>query len=195
MSVIAWDGKILAADKCSCNADYRTVVTKLVRIESGIVLGWTGAMEHGLGLKDWYINGAKKENWPAFQQKDNWTRLIVGTPTGSVFQYEQEPFPQLIEDQFSAWGSGRDYALGAMEMGADAIKAVEVASRFNAACGFGVDYFRLLEAADEWPPNGDWNALCDPDRGFTYAEIYCKGCKRFRDSCDCEGSYLNAPAG
>lgn len=146
MSVIVWDGTTIAADKRGTNADLITVTTKLHKLDSGVVLGWTGTMEHGLGLMEWFKNGAKKEEWPSFQQKDTWTRLIVAHPDGHIVQYEQEPYPQLIESDRCAWGSGRDYAFGAMAMGADAIKAVEVASEFCSSCGNGVTSFKIVEA-------------------------------------------------
>jgi ATP-dependent protease HslVU (ClpYQ) peptidase subunit len=50
---------------------------------------------------------------------------------------------QVVEDPFMAWGSGRDFALGAMAMGATAREAVAVACRFNVYCGNGIDAFDL----------------------------------------------------
>lgn len=44
---------------------------------------------------------------------------------------------------FHAIGSGRGEALGAMAMGADARRAVEIASRLNVGCGLGVDVIRF----------------------------------------------------
>ena len=39
--------------------------------------------------------------------------------------------------------NGADYALGAMMHGADALKAVRIASRLDNSCGFGVDVVRF----------------------------------------------------
>jgi len=46
-------------------------------------------------------------------------------------------------NSFMAWGSGRDYAMGAMEMGADARRAVEVTNVHSTDCGFGVEAYDL----------------------------------------------------
>ena len=46
---------------------------------------------------------------------------------------------QKVEDQFAAWGSGRDFALTAMHLGKSAREAVEIACLFENGCGNGVD--------------------------------------------------------
>jgi hypothetical protein len=47
--------------------------------------------------------------------------------------------------KFSAWGSGSEFAIGAMEMGATAIQAVQATSKHCVSCGFGVDFFDTRE--------------------------------------------------
>lgn len=92
-------------------------------------------------MLQWYERGAKPEQFPDFQKKENeFVGLLVITKDKRVLKYERSPYPMDFTEagQF-AMGSGRDFAYGAMEMGADAIKAVWVASRFDAYCGFGVD--------------------------------------------------------
>lgn len=54
-------------------------------------------------------------------------------------RYEREPHPFEIEEPFYAFGSGMDIAIGALAMGANAIKAVEIASRYSSHCGNGID--------------------------------------------------------
>lgn len=143
MSVIAWDGKSVAADKQATNATLRFTTTKLRQLGDGTVLGWTGEQSCGEALAAWYADGAIREKWPAFQaEKDGWCRLIVISATG-VLVYEQQPFPVPVEDPFMAWGAGRDFAMGALACGASASDAVKVASRFDTSCGMGVDEVRL----------------------------------------------------
>lgn len=43
-----------------------------------------------------------------------------------------------------AWGSGRDYAMGAMARGANAKEAAEIAMRFDNGCGMGIDVVSVL---------------------------------------------------
>lgn len=137
MSVIVWDGKMLAADRQSTRGTTAITTSKLVMLETGVVLGWTGDNDVGLAMVRWYRDGQKAEDWPPFQHdKEKWTTVIVAN-TGGCWWIECEPEIQRVEDNFMAWGSGRDVALGALAMGADAIQAVQVASRFNIYCGRG----------------------------------------------------------
>jgi len=147
MSVIAWDGKTIAADKSSTCCEMRAPVTKILRLKSGDVVAWTGGQEQGMALAEWYENGADRTTWPEFQKGDDWTRLIVASKAG-VFEFERLPFPQKIESPFRAWGSGRDFAMGAMAMGADASTAVIVATTYNIHCGCGLDAFDIVEGND-----------------------------------------------
>lgn len=141
MTCIAWDGKSIAADKLLISGEIASVGTKIKRLGSGVVVGWTGTHECGLALIRW-LEGIDK-NWPTFQaDKDRWTRLIV-IERGKVSVFEQEPIPQPVEGEFDAWGSGREFSLGAMAMGATAKQAVEVANRFSITCGLGVDVIDL----------------------------------------------------
>lgn len=140
MSVVAWDGRYLAADMQATVAEMRVSISKIRRIKSGEVVAWTGAHEHGLRLMQWYVDGADPLQWPEFQRGEHWTRLIVAGPDG-VKHYEQEPVAQEVHNPFMAWGSGRDFAMGAMAAGANAEAAVCCANRFNIHCGCGVELF------------------------------------------------------
>lgn len=60
-----------------------------------------------------------------------------------------------VTDCPAAIGSGASYALGAMDAGAAAVRAVEIASRRNVHCGDGCDSFTIAHAhdyqADDFP--------------------------------------------
>lgn len=142
MSVIAWDGKSIVADKMMTNEGMQSIATKLFKLNSGEIAAFTGDLCEGLALIDWYNNGHKKEDWPEFQTMENFTRMVVATSDGIVF-YDQLPVAVKIQDKFHAWGSGRDYAMGAMSMGATAMEAVEIACKHSIHCGNGVDSFKL----------------------------------------------------
>lgn len=142
MSVVAWDGKTLAADQQATCADLRTKTKKIFE-HDGYIIAFTGDDDKGRHLLEWYINGCKYSEWPEFQKdKDHWTRLIIASTEG-CFVYEQTAYPIPILSDFTAWGSGRDFAIGAMEMGANAVQAVEVAIIHSIGCGFGVDSYTV----------------------------------------------------
>ena len=144
MSVIAWDGKSLATDKLAIDCDLSSIVAKSKRLDDGRIVAWVGGHSSGQFLADWYEKGADPDKWPSFQNGgDDGARLIIVHPGGRCQSYDNSmvPTPGEIEAPFRAWGSGRDFAMGAMAMGATAEQAVEVASRFCITCGGGIDIY------------------------------------------------------
>jgi hypothetical protein len=137
MTVIAWDGKTLAADQQASTNDTRRLSIKIRQLPSGVVIGSTGDQGRGSALELWYEKGARRSCFPSVQKPDEWARLIVATADG-VHEYENCPEPMPLLDRYFAWGSGSDFALGAMFAGADAKKAVQAAIAHCTSCGFGV---------------------------------------------------------
>jgi hypothetical protein len=58
------------------------------------------------------------------------TTLILITPEGVVRQWESKGWSE-IQAEYYAWGSGQQFALGAMAAGANADEAVEAACRHD----------------------------------------------------------------
>jgi hypothetical protein len=161
MSVIAFDGKIIAADKRAVIDQTPHTTTKLTcaRVRSSltdilsasVVCGWTGDYESGLAVKRWLET--ENEPWPACQSGDAWTRFVVLTTDGRIGYFERLPEIQLRDieaDRFVAFGSGRDFALGAMRGGASAIEAVHIASEYDIYCGNGVDAYTFNKVGGRW---------------------------------------------
>lgn len=139
MTVIAWDGKTLAADKRAECAGHYFTTTKIRRISSGEVLAWCGDSDTGRMMASWYEAGADPAKWPECQKDEkSWARLIVASSAG-VKYYDRWPAPTMVEDPFAAWGSGRDFALTAMHLGKTAREGVLIAALFESGCGNGVD--------------------------------------------------------
>lgn len=155
MSIIAWDGTIIAADKAAHNADclFKTTKLRWHRGTQGVVLGWTGGRDSGELLAEWYEAGADPAKWPEVQKTDDWARLIVAMPEG-IWTYERQPIAVKVEDARCAWGSGRDFALGALWRGGDAIDAVQAACHFSTTCGLGIDWFNLKDGTSGVIPLG-----------------------------------------
>lgn len=187
MSVVVWDGKTIAADRRQCCGALRSETSKMCKLPNGEVLAWTGTQERGLALADWYRDGASPAKWPSFQSDDDWVRLIVASCEGAFF-YEQLPIRQMVIDPFGAWGEGRDFAYGALGMGATARQAVEVTARFCVSVGDGIEAYDLAAATAEPEPAADAEPLPEP----TSAAYICKTCRtvlqgareeRCRDGC------------
>lgn len=141
MSVVVWDGKTLAADRQGTQAEIRVVVRKIHELKDGTFLAFTGSYEAGMAMVLWYEKGGNPDSLPPSQNKNDWSRLIVFETDGRIITYEQYGIPIEVLDCPAAWGAGRDFALGAMAMGADARKAVEIVNQFSVVCGMGVDAF------------------------------------------------------
>jgi hypothetical protein len=144
MTVIAWDGKILAADRQGTVGDTIYTIQKLFPLSHGGAMATTGHADSAAVMRQWWSDGANKKLWPACQSdKDKWSCLIIARPNKPVLSYETLPEPLVGVDCLAAWGIGREAALGAMAMGADAIKAVEIASRIVIGCGRGCDFIEV----------------------------------------------------
>ncbi len=152
MTVIAWDGFDIAADKAATYGESQHKVTKIFRMPDGKVVGYTGMESSGSALIAWLKSGANPENFPAIQKTENWSRLIVANWDGCVY-YEIEPYPIEVEDDFFAWGSGKDFALGAMSAGKTAKDAVLITNGLCTSCGIGVDVFNLRARPDRASQN------------------------------------------
>jgi 20S proteasome alpha/beta subunit len=142
MTVIAWDGKTLAADKRSTNMGLIHTVTKIFRVR-GALVAIDGDFAQGLLMVEWIRNGCDPDTFPESQSDDDkWTNITVADKDG-IHVYEQTPCPIHFEDKIYASGSGRDFALAAMHLGKTAAEACEVASIFHSGCGNGVDSFEV----------------------------------------------------
>ena len=144
MSVVVWDGKSLACDRQATSQGTKHETCKSKRLSDGNgVMAFTGDIARGLAMMYWYeIDMPSHDKFPRFQDTDNWCRLIVAT-RGSCFYFETTPFRIPVIQPFAAWGSGRDFTLGALARGATAKEAVEIACRFDVDCGMGIDNYDL----------------------------------------------------
>lgn len=160
MTVIAWDGKTLAADRQATNSGMRYAATKLFRLSDGSVAAGTGTLAAVLVMKAWYEAGADATKYPECQKSnDDWCRLVVAKPDGSVFYYEGLPVAIPSESVPAAWGSGRDFAMGAMLAGADARRAVEITGMVSTDCGLGIDSAEPIAQGSTITPMPDLSYL------------------------------------
>jgi ATP-dependent protease HslVU (ClpYQ) peptidase subunit len=142
MTVIAWDGKTLAADKRGTVAGMAYTVTKIHRLPDGLV-AFTGGGAHAAELLNWFFGARDPATYPRCESDEGAGSVKVDLD-GKIFMYSAaNPFPERIESPYFARGSGRDYAMAAMYLGCDARRAVEVACAFDVACGNGIDTLEL----------------------------------------------------
>lgn len=142
VTIIAWDGNSLSADKRIDFGCSVSTVTKIRKIENKLC----GISGHGILIEsffNWVENGCSSENWPEeIKNSESFNGLIIEINNGEIKikKYEKYcPLPIIIEDEIFAIGSGRDYALAAMWLGRSSIEAVDVACFFDPYCGNGFD--------------------------------------------------------
>lgn len=143
MTVIAYDGRRLAADKQNTVHGFSDRVTKIFRVPGGMV-GFAGHAVHIARLVEWFKAGRPADAWPAPTSEDKCGDALFIDGDGRIFLYSGEsPIPMVSESPFAAMGSGRDYALAALYLGHSASDAVRVASALDIHCGQGVDVLEL----------------------------------------------------
>lgn len=137
MTVIVWDGVTLAADKQCQSGEMVYETTKIAHTPNGEVMAYAGPVAEGLAMMDWYAKGADPDLFPESQKGQDWAVLVVAAKHG-VKHFENVPVPVPSHGK-RAWGSGKDFAMGALQMGATAEQAVQAANAVCVSCGFGVD--------------------------------------------------------
>lgn len=144
MTIIAWRGNTIAADRMACTGDTQMMAAKLIRECDGRIFGFCGPLGPSLLLMEWYKAGADPEKWPKCQEdKELWATLIVWEPREPApFWYQQFPVKFRNDgNEYLVWGSGREVAIGAFHHGATAVEAVEACNVHCSGCGFGVTSF------------------------------------------------------
>lgn len=147
MTIIVWDGRVLAADKQSTSVGQKRSVTKMFRTPDGGLVATSGDWDRAQEIIAWAKNGYKPEDCPAFQKESNdFVGALRISPEGRCYKYERSPYPMDFTSEVTlhgiyAMGSGRDYAYGAYGAGCRApIAMVEIASRNCDSCGMGFDW-------------------------------------------------------
>lgn len=141
MTVVAWDGKTLAADKRATSGGYGITTTKIFRVH-GNLIGMAGPGDVCRRMLEWARCGFDPSTFPA-EAKDADCDMLVIDKDGVAACFGSGPYPLRIEDKFVALGCGRDFALAAMHLGRTAVQAVELACAMDIHCGNGIDSLEL----------------------------------------------------
>lgn len=147
MTTIAYSRKfgIMAGDKLASVGDNRhAVVTKVFKID-GALIGFSGSLDVSMAILRWFKNGRKEEDWPDLQYEQRECSVLVVEKDGVVKMYERYPVGMVMEHDIHAIGSGKDFALAALHLGHDPVKAIEVATALDGYTGNGIDVVYLDE--------------------------------------------------
>lgn len=139
MTTIAWDGITLAGDKQTNLSGAPTLTTKVHAATRGgrnWLFGCAGNSGRCRGF--WHLATGEIDKLDLAG-----VEILCVDDTGQLWYAEDGLDWIPIADKCWAIGSGRDFAMGAMAMGATAVEAVRIASKLNNSTGLGVDWVRF----------------------------------------------------
>ena len=146
MTTIAWDGKTLAADGQVTIGDSGIMTLKRQKIfkKVGIfdVLAFAGSLEPVDKFLAWARNPEEGE-----PPEGEYT-VIYAIGGNLAFSHMSTPIINAVtigKGEIDAWGSGSQFALGAMHAGKTAIQAVNIAIKCDAFTGGKVRSVRVVK--------------------------------------------------
>lgn len=149
MTVIAWDGTTLAADRAAGDGWMKCGSTIKIERVNDCLVGCAGSSADGHELVAWFRNGPAVDTFPSGLRGKESVKMLVITPDKRVLVYDNSPYPTEYCDspdgigKRQAIGSGREAAMAAMLAGCGARRAVEIASLVCLHIGNGVDTLEL----------------------------------------------------
>lgn len=147
MTTVCWDGKTMAADKQMNTGSMKHLVARS-KIRAGeyhglpAIFGGAGTTVYSDAVIEWLVAGMPDEHKPEMPANPDSFTVIVATEAG-VFEYIDSLRPIPLGQTKWAVGSGGEYAFGAMDAGASAKRAVEIACGRDVNSGFGIDALTL----------------------------------------------------
>lgn len=132
MTTITVRDGVMASDS-RADGEYIMTVEKIHRLPDGGVIGGSGTASILAAVIHWIANGATGE--PPSKQDDDCYFLLLLKPDGTIWRAENNTTFFRILDPFAATGSGSNFAMAAMELGASAAEAVRVAARYDSGTG------------------------------------------------------------
>ena len=147
MTTVAFDGRVLAADRL-VSGGFPCSMGKIWKLKSGAYFTGCGSYDRMVEVADWLdkydpADGDAKRPWLPPEQD---TIFILVSPEGQG-AWLSWPYlrPVTFPERRFAVGSGSEYAIGAMAAGVGAVKAVRIASEYDADTGLGVDWVRVVK--------------------------------------------------
>lgn len=140
MTVIVHANGILAADLMVSNERSSFSMDKIEPFADGF-LASHGNLMYCMRAIEWYKKGAARQAPPLLSED---TELIVASAALGIRRYSWHTNMWVSHGHYAvAFGSGKDFAYGALAHGANAIEAVRAAMKYSPNCGHGVQAYDL----------------------------------------------------
>ena len=145
MTIIAWDGRYVAADGLATSHSTRCLhPAKKLIVEDGLVFGFCGSLALHAEMLSWFRAGKKADDMPKCSESNNSVLFVFDGGPAARFYKTELPYVEEQEPPF-AWGYGAEFAIGAMDAGKGAAEAVEIAIKRNVWLGGPVQVIDLHE--------------------------------------------------
>ena len=144
MTVIVWDGSTLATDTAANDGNSQWYSPKAwyhVVEEGPVILAGAGPLHSILAMREWFLDGRKRDAFPVIQTTHPCHFIVVNK--GGLYRYEDHPLPIEHGRNQCAFGEGKDFAYGALAMGATSQQSVTIANQFSTHCGMSVEVFEI----------------------------------------------------
>lgn len=144
MTTIAYRDGVIASDSRAGRGNFVLpgIEPKLRRMKDGSLAGICGDAALGFRLLDWLEGSGPGGRPDTFQTADYWCSVLVVEKSGNATLYEGNGY-SVVPGPFYAMGSGMAPALGAMHMGANAERAVEIAAQCDPWTGGPIEWMAL----------------------------------------------------
>jgi len=148
MTTIAWDGKVLAADRLVSSGDTLVGYEKKLAVfdmtlcvYKGVCAG-TGSVDDIAAFIHWIKKGADHINQPTINDEDFMGVAIIN---GILMEYGRGLHGNRIKYK-TAWGGGSDFAIAYMDLveGGGAVGAVKYAATRHLGTGGEVDSYEVM---------------------------------------------------
>lgn len=170
MTTIVYAGGILCADSLvTQNMGRCGFCQKIGRTEDGHLYAASGRLDALENFAKWAENREGDPTSDPDEKGENQSCRILITPEGKVREWERFGWTQVTMD-FFAWGTGADYAIGALAMGATPQQAVQVGIDFDIYSGGEIHTLYLVAPAEEGIEPAEDDVLTPEEREALEAE-------------------------
>lgn len=143
MTTIAWDGTTLAADRSSWSGGTRRRIRKAFKVTapdgSRFLVAFAGDGDFALAVLAWMRGGQRPDPLAFLKPEDLGSQCaLVIDERRQVWQLGCSLWYSRMDERIYAFGGGQDYAWGALEAGATARQAVQIAIKRSDYAGLGV---------------------------------------------------------
>lgn len=147
MTTIAFDGTTLAADRCSWSGGIRRATRKVTKVRapdgSRYLIAWTGSQAMATAVLAWMHGTGDRPNCKDFGSEPDGYCAVVIDQKMRVFVLSNCMTYIAFEERIFAGGAGAEFAFGALEAGATARRAIQIAMKRSDYAGLGVDVVRF----------------------------------------------------